>query len=266
MQIRLVEKHAMKTQDVFASPVYPLVRKITTADLMDALRQGAKDFWRTLDFFSDPFLVALLGILYPAACLYLLNAQPHLLFPFMSGLSLIGPFAASSLFDASLRHDLGIDRPPALCGHPSLPSILALGLALLIIFTCWQVAAESLYRGLFGPATPESIGGFLAEVLTTSRGWTLIILGNAIGLIFAFAALSISVISFPLLIECNVGEVVAAETSVRAVLANPLTMALWGLIVAAALIIGFSLCFVGVLFVAPILAYANWHLYRKVVQ
>jgi uncharacterized membrane protein len=94
----------------------------------------------------------------------------------------------------------------------------------------------------------------------------LIILGNAIGLIFAFAALSISVISFPLLLDRNVSEVVAIDTSVRAVLANPLTMALWGLIVAAALIIGFSLCFVGVLFVAPTLAYANWHLYRKVVE
>jgi uncharacterized membrane protein len=111
-----------------------------------------------------------------------------------------------------------------------------------------------------------SLSGFLWEVFTTSRGWTLISLGNAIGLVFAFLTLSISVISFPLLLDRNVGEVAAVETSVRAVLANPLTLALWGLIVAAALTIGFSLCFVGVLFVAPTLAYANWHLYRKIVQ
>jgi uncharacterized membrane protein len=50
------------------------------------------------------------------------------------------------------------------------------------------------------------------------------------------------------------------------VLANPLTMALWGLIVAASLAIGFVFAFVGLAFVVPILAHASWHFYRRVVQ
>jgi uncharacterized membrane protein len=50
------------------------------------------------------------------------------------------------------------------------------------------------------------------------------------------------------------------------VLVNPLTMALWGLIVAASLVIGFLFGFVGLAFVVPILAHASWHLYRRVVQ
>jgi uncharacterized membrane protein len=137
---------------------------------------------------------------------------------------------------------------------------------LLTLFICWQAAAQSLYVWLFGPTAPESFRGFLTEVLTTSRGWTLIILGNAIGFIFAFAVLTISVVSFPLLLDRNVGVAVAIHTSVRAVLANPLTMALWGLIVAASLVIGFMFAFVGLAFVTPILAHASWHLYRRVVQ
>ena len=73
-----------------------------------------------------------------------------------------------------------------ICGDsPSLASILALGLVLLTFFICWQAAAESLYVWLFGPTAPQSFRGFLAELLTTSRGWTLIILGNAIGFVFA---------------------------------------------------------------------------------
>jgi len=135
-----------------------------------------------------------------------------------------------------------------------------------MLFIGWQAAAESLYLWLFGPTAPESVNGFLTEVLSTSRGWTLIILGNAIGFVFAAVVLSISVVSFPLLLDRNVGVAVAVHTSVKAVVLNPLTMALWGLIVAASLVIGFLFAFVGLAFVVPILAHASWHIYRRVVQ
>jgi len=137
---------------------------------------------------------------------------------------------------------------------------------LLTIFICWQAAAELLYVWLFGPTAPKSLTGFLTEVLTTSRGWTLLILGNAIGFVFAVVVLSISVVSFPLLLDRNVGVAVAVRTSVKAVLASPLTMALWGLIVAVSLMLGFLFAFLGLVFMLPILAHANWHLYRKVVD
>ena len=107
---------------------------------------------------------------------------------------------------------------------------------------------------------------FLSEVLTTSRGWALIVLGSAIGFVFAIVALSISVVSFPLLLDRNVGVAVAIHTSVEAVQASPATMALWGLIVAGSLMIGFFLLLVGLAFVVPILAHATWHLYRAVVE
>ena len=78
--------------------------------------------------------------------------------------------------------------------------------------------------------------------------------------------LSISVVSFPLLLDRNVGVAVAVHTSARGVLASPFTMALWGVTVAASLGIGILLAFIGLAFVVPVLAHASWHLYRKVVQ
>ncbi|MGH6841887.1 MAG: DUF2189 domain-containing protein, partial [Methylocella sp.] len=103
-------------------------------------------------------------------------------------------------------------------------------------------------------------------VATTSRGWSLIALGNTIGAAFAVVVLSISVVSFPLLLDRDVGLAAAVLTSLRAVRENPFTMAIWGLIVAAFLAIGFLLLFVGLAVTVPILAHATWHLYRRVVE
>ena len=78
--------------------------------------------------------------------------------------------------------------------------------------------------------------------------------------------LAISVISFPLLLDRDVGAGVAVQTSIRAVLTNPVTMALWGLIVAGLLALGFATLLVGLAIIVPVLGHATWHLYRRVVE
>ncbi|TIT60646.1 MAG: hypothetical protein E5W63_13590, partial [Mesorhizobium sp.] len=78
--------------------------------------------------------------------------------------------------------------------------------------------------------------------------------------------LATTVVAFPLLLDRDVGAVSAIETSARAVMTNPLQMALWGLIVAVLLVIGSIPLFAGLAVVMPILGHATWHLYRKVVE
>jgi uncharacterized membrane protein len=149
---------------------------------------------------------------------------------------------------------------------PALPSIAVIGILLFALFLLWLFTAQSLYTSLFGAEPPASVGTFVRDVLTTGKGWTLILVGNAVGFVFAVVVLATTVIAFPLLLDRDVGAVSAIETSARAVMANPLTMALWGLTVAVLLVVGSIPLFAGLAVVMPILGHATWHLYRKVVE
>jgi uncharacterized membrane protein len=250
-------------------PTVPTIRRIGPADLFDALARGWEDFAAT------PSHGLFLCIIYPAigiaiAGLTLGFAILPLLFPLAAGFALIGPLAALGLYELSRRREAGVSASAAdaldVLRSPSLGPILALGALLMILFVTWIATARGIYVANFGYATPASFAQFAHDVLFTRAGWTLIVVGNLVGFLFAVVALAISVVSFPLLLDRDVGAAVALLTSVRVVLANPLTMALWGLIVAALLVIGSLPMFIGLAVTLPLLGHATWHVYRKAVE
>jgi uncharacterized membrane protein len=138
-------------------------------------------------------------------------------------------------------------------------------LVLAVIFLTWMAIANAIYTTYFGYGSPESISQFVHDLFFTRAGWGLIVVGNVVGLAFAIGAYLISAVSFPLLLDRDVGAAGAMLTSLRVVVWNPLTMALWGLIVAALLVIGTIPLFLGLAVVLPVLGHATWHLYRKAV-
>lgn len=262
----------MATLDIMlpaaASDELPTIRKITPADLKDALAKGLADFW------AMPTHIVFLGLIYPVIGLVLGRAAfgydvIPLLYPLAAGFALLGPIAAIGLYELSRRREAGLDTSWRhafdVFYSPSLKSIIAVGLGLLALFLIWIAVAQSLYTSNFGYAEPKSWWAFVQDVLTTPQGQMLVIGGNAIGFLFALIALCASVVTFPLLLDRNVGPVTAVSTSVRAVLANPVTMALWGLIVAVLLAIGFATLMLGLAIIVPVLGHATWHLYRKVI-
>lgn len=244
------------------------VRTISTADLRDALRQGWADF---LEHRGDLLFV---GIIYPvmgfaAAAVALQGSLIPLFFPLAAGVGLLGPAVAAGFYELARRRELGLESGWShffdVVKRPSFDSFMAVAGLLLVMFFAWLAVAAGLYVALMGFAPPESLSAFATRLFTTPEGWALIVLGNFAGVLFAAAVLMVSVVAMPMLVDKDVDARLAIHTSRLAVAANRGAMLRWGVIVAASLVVGSIPFFVGLAVVLPVLGYATWHLYTKLV-
>src|ERR1700742_3715228 len=219
----------------------PTIRTITLSDLYQALRQG----WE--DFKAVPSHAIILCVIYPVLGLLLARATfgyavIPLLFPLAAGFALLGPFAALGLYELSARRERG-EAPSAsdaldVLRSPSFGAMLGLGTLLLALFVVWIATAQAIYTAAFGYADAAAIPDFARQVLTTSQGWWLIIVGCGVGFLFPLIALCISRVAFPLMLHRRASAAEAMVTSLRTVGKNPMTITTWGLIPAALLVAG----------------------------
>lgn len=246
----------------------PTVRRITASDVGDALAMGVRDFGACR---TD---VVMLCLLYPLAGLAISRmafdyGMLTLVFPLIAGFALIAPIFGLGLYEISRRREQGLEArwtdAFSVARSPNIGPILVMGMLLLAIFCLWLFAANLLYTATLGPDAPVSAQAFVRDALTTPEGWTMTVVGIGMGFLFAILVLVIGVVSLPMLLDRKVGVGTAIATSVRAVQTNPGPMAMWGLIVAASLLVGALPLLIGLAIALPVLGHATWHLYRKVV-
>jgi len=250
-----------------ATPGIP-VRTIDAGDLEASLRDGLRDFG------AHRGDLLFLGLLYPAigfiaGAAALGNRLIPYFFPIAAGVAMLGPVAALGFYEMARRREAGLESNWShfldVLKRPAFDSIIAVAGLLLAVFLAWVLAAGALYTAFIGPP-PDSVGDFVTRLFTTRGGWELIVVGNLAGLVFAWIVLSLSVVSLPMLVDRDVGARAAVEASMRAVRANRWTMARWGVIVAALLVLGSIPAFIGLAFVLPWLGYATWHLYTRLID
>ncbi len=244
------------------------IRTLTIADLKDAVRLGYEDFR------AKPSHMLVLGFVYPlgaaiVAGLALGENLLPLVFPIAAGLALLGPVAAIVLYEISRRREQGRDFEwsdlGAVFERMSTGGVAVMIAGLFAAFGIWVFIAQLLFQSLLGSASTPPPLEFVQTILSTPEGWTLILVGNAIGFVFAAAVLATNIVSFPMLLERQVGAPAAVVTSLRVTAKNPITVAAWGLFVALSLLAGGLLFLVGLGVIVPVLGHATWHLYRKAV-
>eukprot|EP01035_Chromulina_nebulosa_P038777 gene38777-52372_t len=229
--------------------VDPVVRRITAADIAESLGEGLRDFQ------AAPLFGLTFGCLYVAGGIVILLSltafgMVYLAYPLAAGFALIGPFVAVGLYEVSRQREAG--QAPSWRGIwtavRTRGEIGWMAFVTLFIFIVWMYQVRLLIAVLLGlNASFSSLPQFIAVVLTTNEGLVFLALGNLIGAALSLVLFSLTVVSFPLLLERDVDAVTAMITSVRAVTLSPLPMIGWAAVITVLLVVSSLPYFLGLL-------------------
>jgi uncharacterized membrane protein len=247
--------------------VDPVVRRITAGDIAEALGKGLRDF-QALPLYGLAF-----GTLYTVGGIAIVLCMTafgmvYLVYPLAAGFALIGPFVATGLYEVSRRRETGepISYRAIWSAITSRGEIGWMAFVTLFFFIIWMYQVRLLLVLLLGlNASFSSISEFVTVVLTSNEGLLFLVIGNLDGAALSLILFSLTVVSFPLLLDRDVDFVTAMVTSVRAVVASPVPMIGWAAVVVVLLVVSALPYFLGLLVTVPVLGHATWHLYRRIV-
>lgn len=187
---------------------------------------------------------------------------PTLIFPALSGFLVIGPLLAIGLYEKSrwLRSESPVTLGRMLLVRPrSGGQLVFAGLLLCLLVMLWLRAADLLYALFFGLLPFPGTDQILAHLLTTPRGWALILTGSAIGGLFAAFAMAISLFSIPMLLERRVDALTALGTSFAITTQNLRAVLPWGAIVTLGFFLSAATGLLGLIVIFPLLGHGTWH-------
>lgn len=193
----------------------------------------------------------------------------YILFPAFAGFMVVGPVLGIGLYEKSRRIAAG--EPASLMRMifvkpKSGGQILFAGVLLLLLTLLWMRAAVIVYALFFGLRPFPGLGHIAPMLFTTQIGWTMLVVGSAIGGLFAAFAFAISAFSIPMLLTERVDALTAMGTSMALVWHNLPVMLTWAAIMLALIFVGLGTGLLGMIIVFPVLGHGTWHSYRTMVS
>jgi uncharacterized membrane protein len=181
-----------------------------------------------------------------------------LLISLLSGFIFVGPLLAFGMY--SVSRELCLGRSATLAwtlkaAWRPLANSLVFALVLLVLLLLWARAGAMVH--IFFPTDGE----VRLRELTT-----FLVIGSAVGSVFAAITFAASVFSLPFIANREVDVVTAVVSSINAVLRNRRTMLLWAFLVVLLTGLGFATAMVGFVVIIPWLGYSTWHGYRAALD
>jgi len=195
------------------------------------------------------------------------RTKPEYVMSIASGCLLLGPFLAMGLYEVSRRRELG--QTPRLsssltCWDAHLRSIGMLVLVLIVLELLWGRASLVVFAVFFNTGMPSTTG--VLDAVFNPQNWEFVAVYLVVGAVFASIVYAMAVVSIPMILDRDTDAISAAISSIQVVYENTGVMLLWGLILAALVVVALIPWGLGLLLVGPWLGHASWHAYRGSIQ
>lgn len=242
------------------------VRPLTSADPFKWLAQG----WR--DFTTQTSISVVYGVVVFLISAVLVGGlialgRDYILFPAFAGFMVVGPILAVGLYEKSRRIEAGKPvswRNIFFVKPRSGGQILFTGVLLCLLMMLWIRAAVLIYALFFGLLPFPGLDRIAPMLFTTQVGWAMLIVGTAVGGLFAAFSFAISAFSIPMLLNEQTDALTAMGSSMALVWNNLRVLLIWAAIVAVLFVFSLVTGMLGLIVIYPLLGHASWHAYRAV--
>ncbi len=232
------------------------------------LAAGWRDFWNgassSLAYGVGVFVLSVLFVWTLVGF-----GRDYILFPALAGFLIVAPFLAIGLYEKSraIGEGRSITLGSMLRVRPRAGAqVFFTGLLLSLLMLLWTRAAVLLWSLFFGVTAFPGLDHVVGILLGTPSGWAMLVIGTAIGGLFAAFAFSVSVFAVPMLLDRRVDALTAMATSMKLVWNNLPTMIAWGAMVLVLFAICVATGLVGMIVIFPLLGHATWHAYKAMAR